>query len=207
MRLAVLLFALAFAAPAIAQDTTTTAAAPAPTAPAPLPAGPRVLIATTMGDIVLRLDKEHAPLTAANFLRYVKAKHFDGTCIYRVVPGFVIQAGSWDAEGKGRGVNDPIAQEATGLKNLRGAVAMTHGDAPKSTYADFFIELADQPSFDADPAKPGSGFTVFAVVEQGMDVVDRIATVPLGGKGPFAAAAPTTPIVIIKVSVLPDAKP
>jgi len=225
MRLVALLLALALAGPAFAQDAppanppavppaTAPEAPPAPVPPAPVPppvVGPRVVIQSTLGDIVLQLDKEHAPLTVANFLRYVKEKHFNGTCFYRVVPGFVIQAGSWDASGKGRPGHDPIPLEANnGLKNVRGAIAMARGDQPKSAIADFFIDLADIPGLDhldVDTANV-TGFAVFGHVVEGMDVVDKIATLPVGGgKGPYPAQSPNTPVVITKVSVLPDAKP
>src|SRR5882762_5457015 len=73
---------------------------------------PYVALLTTMGSIVVRLDPEHAPVTVANFLRYVNEKHFDDTLFYRVVPGFVIQAGSYGADGKERPTHEPIALEA-----------------------------------------------------------------------------------------------
>ena len=228
MRLFALLLALGFASPVFAQETapatppaatpaqTPDAAAPAtPPAATPVPepppiVGPRVLLRTSLGDIVLHLDKEHAPLTVANFLRYAKEGHFTGTCFYRVEPGFVIQAGSWDAAGHGRSVHDPIPLEANnGLKNVRGAIAMARGDTPKSATADFFIDLADTPGLDHQDGDTANttGFAVFGRVEQGMDVVDKIAAQPLGGKGPYAAHAPAVPVVITKVAILPDATP
>ena len=83
--------------------------------------GPRVLIATSLGDITLQLDPAHAPATVDNFLRYVKDSHYDGTVVYRVVPGFVIQMGSYDADVQVRPVRDPIPLEANnGLSNARG---------------------------------------------------------------------------------------
>src|SRR5882762_4216771 len=88
------------------------------------PARPQIALLTTVGSFVVQLDPEHAPVSAANFLRYVNEKHFDDTLFYRVVPGFVIQAGSFGADGKERPTHEPIALEANnGLKNVRGAIS------------------------------------------------------------------------------------
>lgn len=197
MRLAPLVFAAALLLPlrAAADDVFATP-------------GPRVLISTSMGDITLQLDPQHAPLTVANFLRYAKEHHFDGTVVYRVVPGFVIQAGSWDAAVHARGVHDPILLES-GLPNKRGTIAMARGDAAASATAEFFINLADNDALNADPAAaPNStGYAVFGHVISGMDVVDKIAAVPLGDNGPMKGAAPVDPIAILQVTVLPDTAP
>ena len=158
-----------------------------------------------MGTITLALEGERAPVTVKNFIRYAKEGHFNGTAIYRVVPRFVIQMGSIDAHGKGRALHKPIALEtASGLKNVRGAVAMARADEPASATAEFFIDLGDCPPLDPKPgdAPNTSGYAVFAQVIDGMDVVEAIAKVPLaGGYGPFKEAAPKTPIVIQKVTV------
>jgi cyclophilin family peptidyl-prolyl cis-trans isomerase len=186
-----------------------TPAAEAPTTPPGNPpmTGPRVLIQTSMGDITLQLDEAHAPITVRNFLRYVRERHFDGTCIYRVMKGFVAQMGSFDAAGRGRGVHEGIVSESNnGLKNLRGTLAMAHGDGPTSTQAEFFINLADNASLDHQASDTGTatGFTVFAQVADGMDVVDKIAEVPVKDGGPMAGTIfPVTPITITAVSVLP----
>jgi cyclophilin family peptidyl-prolyl cis-trans isomerase len=119
-----------------------------------------------------------------------------------VVPGFVIQAGSYEADGRYRGVHEPISLEANnGLKNLRGTIAMARGE-PNSATAEFFINLADNPSLDrhSDDTGNSTGYAVFGRVISGMDVVDRIAAVPLGGHGPFPGAAPLTPVTILRLS-------
>jgi cyclophilin family peptidyl-prolyl cis-trans isomerase len=187
------------------------AAPPAQDAPAPPPptnppmTGPRLLISTAMGDITLQLDSVRAPKSVANVLRYVKEKHYDGTVVYRVVKGFIIQMGSWDAKVKGRPSSHPVVFEGTnGLSNLRGSVALAHGDSPDSAVADFFINVVDDPGLDhveGDPQK--IGYTVFGQVISGMDVVDAISQVPVGDKGPMPGQAPVDPILIKKVSVLP----
>jgi peptidyl-prolyl cis-trans isomerase A (cyclophilin A)/peptidyl-prolyl cis-trans isomerase B (cyclophilin B) len=183
-------------------------ATPPVTSATPLaaPAGPEVLISTSMGNITLQLDPEHAPVTVANFLRYAKEGHFDGTVIYRVVPGFVIQAGSWDADVHYRAAHDPIPLES-GQSNLRGTVAMARADEPASATAEFFINLADNLPLDAQAGAPANttGYAVFGHVVSGMEVIDKIAGVPLGDHGPMPGAAPVDPITIIKVSQLPAA--
>jgi cyclophilin family peptidyl-prolyl cis-trans isomerase len=181
---------------------------PATAFAADAPAGPKVRIATSLGDITLQLDPVHAPATVANFLRYAKEGHFDGTVVYRVVPGFVIQAGSWDADVHFRAVHDPIPLEA-GVANLRGTVAMARADEPASATAEFFINLADNPALDraASDSTGTTGYAVFAQVVAGMDVVDKIAGVALGDHGPMPGAAPVDPITIVKVSILPDGTP
>ena len=171
---------------------------------------PRVSLQTSMGEIVLELDREHAPATVDNFLRYVREKHYDGMVFYRVVPRFVIQAGSYDAQGNHRQTRDPIPLEANNhLSNTRGSVAMARQDEPNSATAEFFIDLSDLKGLDqqADDMENKTGYAVFGHVVGGMDVVDAIAQVPLGGNGPFAGAAPTTPIVIQKAAILDAAPP
>jgi cyclophilin family peptidyl-prolyl cis-trans isomerase len=169
---------------------------------------PQVLVQTAMGDITLELDPAHAPVSVDNFLRYVNERHFDGTIIYRVVPGFVIQAGSFNPDLSERPAHEPIALEANnGLSNLRGTIALARDNNPASATAEFFINLADNVRLDhhADDTENKTGYAVFGRVIAGMDVVDRIAMVPLGDKGPFAGAAPVMPIEIRQVSVIAPA--
>jgi cyclophilin family peptidyl-prolyl cis-trans isomerase len=179
--------------------------APAPAALPPRP-GPQVLIETSLGNITVALDPTHAPVTVQNFLRYVNEGHYDGTVFYRVVPGFVIQAGSYDADIHYRAVHENIPLEANnGLKNLRGTIAMARETDPGTANAEFFINLADNADLDhhADDTGNTTGYAVFGQVVSGLDVVDKIAAVPLGDHGPVPGAAPVTPVVIEKVSVLP----
>ncbi len=181
-------------------------AAADPVVPAAVAPGPRVLIQTSLGDITVLLDPAHAPLTVQNFLRYVDEGHYDGTVFYRVVPGFVIQAGSYDADVHYRPVHENIPLEANnGLDNLRGTIAMARETDPGTANAEFFINLADNADLDhhADDSGNTTGYTVFGQVVGGMDVVDRIAAVPLGDHGPMPGAAPVDPVVIQKVSVAP----
>jgi len=165
----------------------------------------KVVMQTSSGDITIELDQSHAPKTVQNFLRYVAEQHFDGTVVYRVVPGFVIQAGSYEADGRSRDVHEPIPLEANnGLANLRGTIAMARTD-PDTATAEFFINLEDNHNLDHHAGDSGNstGYAVFGRVVSGMEVVDRIAAVPLGGVGPFPSQAPIKPITILRISVVP----
>ncbi len=200
MRRTLFLFAavLWLTAPARSQDT---AAAPPP------PSGPQATLVTSLGTIVIALDRARAPATVANFIRYAKAGHFNGTLFYRVVPYFVLQMGSYGADGKYRALRKPIPLEsANGLSNVEGSVAMARDPGnPDSATAEFFINLADNgPGLDpkAGAAPNTTGYAVFGHVVQGMDVAQQIARVPVGGgKGPFPDAQPVTPVVIEKVTI------
>ena len=196
------------AAPAPADQTPAAAPAPAAATNPPM-TGPKILISTSMGDITLQLDSVRAPKSVTNVVRYVREKHYDGTAMYRVVKGFVDQMGSFDAKGQGRGI-DPggVKLEAdNGLKNLRGAVALAHGDDPNSASADFFIDVSDLPSLDKSDTSVG--YAVFGQVVDGMDVVDKINDVPVGDNGPMKGQAPVDPILIKKVTIIgePDVVP
>jgi peptidyl-prolyl cis-trans isomerase A (cyclophilin A) len=166
--------------------------------------GPQILISTSMGDITLQLDSVRAPKSVASVLRYVKDRHYDGTVFYRVVKGFVIQMGSWDANVKGRPGHDPSPLEANnGLSNLRGTVALARGADLKAS-ADFFINLSDNTPLDHSKDDTGNttGFTVFGQVTSGMNVVDAISAVPVGDHGPMPGQAPVDPILIKKVAIV-----
>ena len=209
---------LAAATPALAQEAQSPAAAPPPAENAPVPqavtpapsnppmTGPKLLLNTSMGDIMIQLDEVRAPKSVANVLRYVREKHYDNTVFYRVAKGFVIQMGSWEANGKGRGIHlGPVPLEANnGLSNLRGTVALGREEAPDSAKAEFYINLADNTPLDHKPDDPGNntGYAVFGQVISGMDVVDAIGNVPVGDNGPMPGQAPVTPVIVKKVTLL-----
>jgi cyclophilin family peptidyl-prolyl cis-trans isomerase len=186
---------------------------PAPAAPpqpqeAPVDKDHReVLIHTNLGDIVVQLDAVHAPLTARHFLTYVQEHYFDGSAFYRVMPGFVIQGGDYNADTEWRApTHKPIRFESTTLTNQRGSIAMAHLD-PNSANGAFFINLADNtPQFTPTAGNPG--YAVFGQVVRGMDVVDKIAAVDthtvtfVDGRAPFEDV-PVKPVKILKVSLLP----
>jgi len=172
--------------------------APAAETAAALPAaGPKVRLATSAGDIVIALDPAKAPRTVDNFLRYVRAGHYDGTVFHRVIDGFMIQGGGMTSDLGEKPTRPPIPLEAgNGLSNVRGAIAMARTSDPNSATAQFFINVADNPRLDSF----GGGYAVFGQVSDGMEVVDRIRAVAVAPRGPHQHV-PVTPVIIRKASV------
>lgn len=160
---------------------------PAPTASprtsdAPVPPAPVVEIKTSMGTVVVELDPDKAPLSVANFLKYVADGHYDGTVIHRVVAGAMIQGGGFAKEGD-RLVEKPtgpaIKSEAdNGLKNSEGTIALARSDVPDTATAQFFINCRDNEVLDQTAT--AAGYAVFGRVIRGMDVVQQINAVRTG---------------------------
>lgn len=164
---------------------------PAPPVPAPVTsvvetdARPYVALATDLGTITVRLEDKRAPVTAANFLRYVDTKRMDGFKFYRSTRSWgpasqLIQAGN---RGDARKNFPVIAHEptnVTGLTNCKGALVMARL-APGDAMTDFFLLLSDIPGFDADPAQSGdnAGFAVFGELVGGADVAEKIFAAPV----------------------------
>jgi cyclophilin family peptidyl-prolyl cis-trans isomerase len=165
----------------------------------------QVRVATNMGDFVVELMPERAPLTVANFLRYVREGYYSGTLMHRVVANFVIQGGGHSASDlKLKPVHDPVNNESgNGLQNKRGLVGLARGESAHSGNAQFYVNLVDNP--DLDPLPTRWGYAVFGRVVQGMDVVDRIGVTPTGASGPFKSDTPLKPVIIEKVEVLDGA--
>ena len=139
-----------------------------------------VELKTTMGNIEIELYADKAPESVNNFLRYALAASYDGTIFHRVIPGFMIQGGGFEANFRERTTLTPIKNEAdNGLKNLRGTVAMARTSDPHSATSQFFINLKDNGFLDFRSKNyNGWGYAVFGRVTKGMDVVDAIAGVP-----------------------------
>jgi cyclophilin family peptidyl-prolyl cis-trans isomerase len=157
-------------------------------AAAPLPAKFRnpdmVTIDTSLGKIKVRLFPQKAPLTVANFLRYVDDRFYDGTVFHRVIPTFMIQGGGHDGALTAKRTRGPVKNEsANGLSNRRGTVAMARAVAPDSATAQIFINVSDNLFLDRAKARDGAGYCVFGEVIEGMDVVDKIKAVPTGARG------------------------
>ena len=165
---------------------------------------PRVKLATSAGDIVIELDAAKAPKTVENFLAYVRKGHYKGTVFHRVIPGFMVQGGGFDAAMAQRPTEKPIENEASnGLKNDKYTLAMARTPHPHSASAQFFINVADNAFLNhTAPTQQGWGYAVFGKVVEGMDVVDKISTVPTGDKG-MHQNVPQTPITINAATVLP----
>jgi peptidyl-prolyl cis-trans isomerase A (cyclophilin A) len=153
-----------------------------------------------MGDIVLELYPDKAPKTVDNFLQYVRDKHYNDTIFHRVMDGFMVQGGGFTVDFEQKATRAPIPLEAqNGVKNDRGTIAMARTANPNSATAQFFINVVDNAMLNA-PNPDGYGYTVFGKVIQGMDVVDKIKTVPVGNKGPHQNV-PKTPITILKATL------
>jgi cyclophilin family peptidyl-prolyl cis-trans isomerase len=187
--------ALLFAAAVVAGDPGSAAA------PAPKP--PKVALETSKGRIVLELDAERAPKSVENFLAYVRAGHYDGTVFHRVIAGFMVQGGGFDEKMVQRGTRPPIQNEAdNGLKNKRGTVAMARTNDPHSASAQFFVNTVDNAFLDHQSKDArGWGYAVFGRVVEGLEVVDAIAKVATGNRGPFQDV-PLEAVVIRKASVV-----
>jgi len=143
------------------------------------------VIDTNLGKITVQLDREKAPLHAANFASYADAKHFDGLIFHRVIRDFMIQGGGHEPDMKQRAAMGRTVKNESlnGLKNLRGTLAAARTSDPDSATAQFFINLKDNSFLDGDPAAKKMGYSVFGKVIDGMDVVDQIALLKTGQQG------------------------
>ena len=162
----------------------------------------QVRVVTNLGDFVIEVRPDRAPLTAPNFLRYVKEGFYTNTLIHRVVPNFVIQGGGHDAATMNlKPAHENIVNESgNGLQNKRGTVGLARSPSPHSGNAEFYINLVDNP--DLDPVPTRWGYAVFGRVVQGMDVIDKIGETPTGAVGPFKQDAPLKPIIIQSVTIV-----
>ena len=142
-----------------------------------------VKLTTNHGDIIITLDTEKAPNTAANFQQYVEDGFFDGVIFHRVISGFMVQGGGFTADMEQKEGRASIKNEsANGLKNELGTLAMARTGDPHSASSQFFINLTDNSFLDKANSQDGWGYAVFAKVTEGMDIVDKIAAVKTGSK-------------------------
>ena len=164
---------------------------------------PVVLMQTNLGTIKLELFSKEAPLSVKNFLDYTASGFYDGTVFHRVIPNFMIQGGGFTADIKQKKANAPIKNEAdNGLKNLRGTIAMARTMIVDSATAQFFINVKDNGFLDhSDKTAKGYGYAVFGRVIEGMNVVDKIATVRTGVLRGFPDV-PLPPVVIESLKVI-----
>jgi cyclophilin family peptidyl-prolyl cis-trans isomerase len=161
---------------------------------------PVVLMSTSLGNIRIELDAEKAPVTSQNFLDYVNESFYDGLIFHRVIPGFMIQGGGFDAQMKQKGTKAPIKNEAAnGLKNEVGTIAMARTNVVDSATAQFFINVKDNDFLNHRGASADAfGYTVFGRVSEGMDVVQKIEKVKTGNRG-FHQDVPVEAVVIHSV--------
>lgn len=181
-----------------------TASKPQPT-PAPLspaPGNPVAVISTNMGDITVELFKDRAPVSVANFLQYANEGFYSGTIFHRVERGFVIQGGGYTVDLVEKQTRPPILNEATnGLRNVRGTLAMARRRELRSATSQFYINVGNNIELDHRSLVPADyGYAVFGRVLEGMEVVDKIASVPTGRRGGHDSV-PLQPAVITAVKL------
>ena len=195
---------------------------------------PRVKFNTSQGEFVVELYPDKAPRTVENFLQYVRSRHYDGTVFHRVIDGFMVQAGGYDAQLREKPTRPPVVHEgrdafAKGLRNTTGTIAMARTNDPNSASAQFFVNVKDNAFLDPTPLPAGDpvprfeyqgqvyenvprarllgasqlwGYTVFGKVVSGMEVIQKIKSVPTGASGPFPSDVPRTPIVIQSATLI-----
>jgi peptidyl-prolyl cis-trans isomerase B (cyclophilin B) len=164
-----------------------------------------VKLETTKGDIVLELNREKAPISVANFLKYVKSGHYDATIFHRVINGFMIQGGGFDMTMREKPTGAPIKNEAdNGLKNALYTIAMARTSDPQSASAQFFINVKDNRALDfRSKSDEGWGYAVFGVVVEGKRTVDDIKGVATTRRGPYDDV-PMQPVVLKKATVISE---
>lgn len=163
---------------------------------------PIVQFDTSAGIIEVELYANKAPQTVANFLDYVQSGHYDGTIFHRVIDGFMIQGGGFDAQMTEKRTGTPIQNEANnGLTNDVGTIAMARTSDPHSATAQFFINVNNNSFLNhSSPTPQGFGYAVFGKVIKGMDVVNAIKSVPTGKYG-FHNDVPKQPVIIHSITL------
>jgi len=159
----------------------------------------KVKLTTSMGPIVIELDKAKAPISTENFVKYVESGHYNGTIFHRVIDNFMIQGGGFTKDMAQKPVQAQIKNESTnGLKNDNYTVAMARTSVRDSATSQFFINVKDNDFLNYTGETPqGFGYAVFGKVVEGKDTVDKIKKVPTGNTGGHQNV-PTTPVVIEK---------
>jgi peptidyl-prolyl cis-trans isomerase A (cyclophilin A) len=156
-----------------------------------------ILFETSLGDFKIEFFEKEAPISVANFQKYIAAAFFDGTIFHRIVPGFVIQGGGFTEDMTQKKTNPPIKNEAdNGLKNSRGTLSMARTSDVNSATSQFFVNLKDNDFLDH--TRGNFGYAVFARVTEGMDVVDKIAAVETGRRKGFDDV-PLEPVIMKSV--------
>lgn len=163
---------------------------------------PQVSIKTNLGEIIVELNQEKAPISTANFLAYVKSDFYKDTIFHRVINGFMVQGGGYTADLKSRqGLRPAIkSEEKNGLSNVAYSLSMARMDNPDSAQSQWFINVVDNYGLDFPNAK-GHGYTVFGKVIQGKETVDKIKVLLVDDKPGFQNV-PVHPVVIKSATVL-----
>lgn len=157
---------------------------------------------TSHGGFTIELFPKEAPLSAANFQKYVDEGFFDGTIFHRIVPGFVIQGGGLNADFSSKKTRAAIKNEArNGLKNTRGTLSMARTSDIDSATSQFFVNLSDNAFLDHGPRD--FGYAVFGRVTDGMEVIDKIAKVGTGRRKGYQDA-PLEDVIIVSARNIPE---
>ncbi len=167
----------------------------------------KVKIETNMGDMIVELYPEEAPSSVDNFKKYINDGFYEGTIFHRIIDGFMIQGGGYTADYAKKDTQAPVENEANnGLNNDKYTVAMARTSAPHSATSQFFINTAGNDFLNhTGMDMRGWGYTVFARVIEGREVVDKIGTSATGSGGPFPRDVPIEAVIINRISfVLPD---
>ena len=166
-----------------------------------LAANPMVELKTSQGDIVVEVFADKAPKSADNFIQYVKDGFYNGTVFHRVIDGFMVQGGGFDADMKQKSTRAPIENEArNGLRNDVGTLAMARTADPHSASSQFFINLVANTALDY-PSRDGWGYAVFGKVVKGLEVVETIAKQPTANRG-FHQNVPVEAVIVNSARVL-----
>ncbi len=160
---------------------------------------PELTIETSMGPVVIELDRNRAPITVNHFLKHVKRKNYDNNIVHRIVANYVVQTGAFKTDYSDvKSCGEIFNESGNGLSNDRGTIAMARYDDPHSASSSFYINIADNSNLN--PNKKSWGYTVFGYVVSGMDVIDKMAQTKTGYNQTLDAQdVPTEPIEIISV--------
>ncbi len=163
---------------------------------------PQVKLETSMGNIIVELDRVRAPITVDNFLTYVVSGEYDNTIFHRIVPDFIVQGGGYSKDFEMKKVHNTIVNESgNGLKNEIGTIAMAKENRPHTANRQFFFNVKDNSNLD-----PGRrwGYAVFGAIVEGQEVVDAMALVSTNYNEEMGwEDVPIEPVMLIKVSLLP----
>jgi peptidyl-prolyl cis-trans isomerase A (cyclophilin A) len=162
---------------------------------------PNILFETSMGNLVVELNRMRAPATANNFLHYALEGAYDGTIFHRVMTDFVVQGGGYEPDYTERKLHDPVVNESgNGLENNTGTIAMARFSDPHSATSQFYFNMNNNESLN--PSSKNWGYTVFGEVIEGMDVLLAISTVETGYSDSLNAEdVPLIAVKLIKVSI------
>ena len=170
---------------------------------APTVGAPRVQVVTSLGNFVVELNAERAPLTVAHFLKYVDQGQYYGTIFHRVIANFVVQGGGFDANYKLKPATFKVINESgNGLTNQRGTIGLARAQDPHGGDCQFYVNLFDNGALD--PNQTRWGYAVFGRVVLGMDVVDRIGNLSTGARGPLKEDAPLQQVLIERIERMPS---